>query len=110
MTKYRVKQDGRTVIAHSKVHAYAIGRELTDTTMNTETVYVIQGSNKHKECYHNGKNACNSSKAAENFEQLPKSVAEDRGLRHCKWCAGDVDTSAQDLSYQHALQEAAADD
>jgi len=74
----------------------------------SNTVYVIQGQNKHKTCYHEGPNACQSSKAGEQFETMSEHEAQLRGLNECKWCAGEVDTSGQDLSYQNALKQAAA--
>jgi len=81
----------------------------TDTTMtrDTPTVYVIRGTNKHKTSYHDGENACQSSKAADQFEQMSKAEAEGRGLEKCKWCADEVDIAGADFSYQQALKQAA---
>ena len=76
-------------------------------TMTETTVYVIQGQNKHKTCYHHGPDACQSSKAANQFEEVTKTEAHSRGFRECRWCAGDVDTSGKDMSYQNALKQAA---
>ena len=79
--------------------------------MNDETtVYVIQGQNKHKTCYHDGENVCQSSKAAAKFEPMTKAEAERRGFNHCKWCAGEVDCGGADFSYQEALKQAASSD
>jgi len=36
---------------------------------DNETVYVIQGTNKHKTSYHDDTDACQSSKVAEQFEE-----------------------------------------
>ena len=74
---------------------------------DNKTVYVIQGTNKHKTSYHDDTDACQSSKAADQFESMSKVEAERRGLDKCKWCAGDVDTSGKDMSYQNALKQAA---
>jgi len=74
----------------------------------SNTVYVIQGQNKHKTRYHDGEKSCSSSKKATDLEELTIEEAEIRGLTRCKRCAGEVDTSGQDLSYQNALKQAAA--
>lgn len=73
----------------------------------SETVYVIQGTNKHKTSYHDDTDACQSSKAADQFESMSKAEAERRGLNKCKWCAGEVDNSGADFSYQAALKQEA---
>jgi len=33
--------------------------------------------------------------------------AESRGLDRCKWCAGEVDNSGADFSYQEILKQEA---
>jgi len=76
-------------------------------TRNNPTVYVIQGTNKHKTSYHDGENVCQSSKAADQFEEMSKDEAESRGLEKCKWCAGEVDISGADFSYQKILKQEA---
>jgi len=73
----------------------------------SNTVYVIQGQNKHKTRYHDAKDACSSSKSAKQLEELTVKEAELRGLTRCKRCAGEVDTSGADFSYQNALKAAA---
>ena len=74
---------------------------------DNETVYVIQGTNKHKTSYHDDTDACQSSKAAGQFEEMSVQEAESRGLDRCKWCAGEVDNSGADFSYQNLLKEKA---
>jgi len=74
---------------------------------DNETVYVIQGTNKHKTSYHDDTDACQSSKVAEQFEEMSVQEAESRGLDRCKWCAGEVDNSGADFSYQAALKQEA---
>jgi len=74
----------------------------------SRTVVVIQGQNKHKTCYHDGEDSCQSAKKADQFERVTVEQAEARGLRHCRRCAGVVDNSGADFSYQKALKEAAA--
>jgi len=76
----------------------------------SKTVYVIQGQNKHKTRYHDGTDVCQSSSSAQQFEEMTKAEAKRRGLTRCKWCAGEVDNSSADFSYQRAIKEAAQDD
>ena len=71
---------------------------------DNKTVYVIQGTNKHKTSYHDDTDACQSSKAAGQFEEMSVQEAESRGLDRCKWCAGEVEVDGADFSAYKALK------
>jgi len=73
----------------------------------TQTVFVIRGTNRHKAAYHDAPDACQSSKAADQLEEITMEQAELRGLERCKWCADKVQNDTADFSYQKALKQAA---
>lgn len=80
---------------------------LSLTMSDNKPVYVIQGTNRHKACYHDGPEACREARKADALEKTTLEKAKIRELKQCQFCAGDVDFSGADFGHQRILKQKA---